>query len=119
VIKPQQLVVPHIHTREDEFSLVLHGQLGARVGEDDVTVDEGAFLFQPRNVLHALWNTTDTDLVLLVFIAPAGFEEFFREMGGLGRGAKPEDIHTINARYGHIPHPELIPELSDRYHLTL
>ena len=118
VIEPHRLVVPHIHTREDEFSFVLHGQLGARIGDDDVIVDEGAFLFQPRNVLHALWNMTDADVVLLVFIAPAGFEEFFREIGALGQAAKPEDIHDVNARYGHILCAELIPEISDRYQLT-
>ena len=118
VIAPHRLVVPHTHTREDEFSLVFRGQLGARIGDQDVVVDEGAVLLQPKNVLHALWNATDVDVVLLVFIAPPGFEGFFREMGALGRPAQPEVLHLISERYGHIPHPELIPELSQRYAVT-
>lgn len=62
-IGPHRLVMPHSHTREDEFSLVLRGRLGGRVGDRELVVDEGAFLFQPRQIMYALWNSTDVDLV--------------------------------------------------------
>ena len=116
---PAGLVPPHTHSREDEFSLVLHGRLGSRVGDRDLIVEEGAFLFQARQVLHALWNPTDIDLVLLVFITPPGFEDFFREMGALGDARTPAALHDLNVRFGHIPHPELIPEISRRHHVSL
>jgi mannose-6-phosphate isomerase-like protein (cupin superfamily) len=115
LIQPHRLVVPHTHTKEDEFSFVYRGQLGARIGEDDLLVEEGGLLFQPRNVLHALWNPTDVEVVLLVFITPPGFEGFFRDMGALDRPADPERVHDINTRYGHISHAELIPELTSHY----
>jgi uncharacterized cupin superfamily protein len=32
-VPPRTLVKPHMHTREDEFTLVLDGTVGARLGE--------------------------------------------------------------------------------------
>ena len=36
-IGPRTLVPPHVHQREDEFSYVLEGEIGARIGEQEVT----------------------------------------------------------------------------------
>ena len=115
VLGPGKLVVPHSHRGEDEFSFVFRGRIGGRVGDRDVVVEEGGFLFKPRGIVHALWNSTDVDAIVIEFISPAGFEGFFAEMGAL----RPEDgidvIREIGTRYGQTPHPELIQELSERY----
>ena len=34
-IKPRALVIPHVHEREDEFSYVLEGEIGARIGDQE------------------------------------------------------------------------------------
>jgi hypothetical protein len=47
-----------------------------------VKVDEGGFLFKPRGIVHAMWNPTDVEAVVLEFISPGGFERFFEEIGG-------------------------------------
>ena len=119
VIRPRELVVPHVHRDEDEFTLVLRGKIGGRVGDDDVEVEEGGILFKPRALVHALWNPTDTPAVVLEIISPAGFEGFFAEMGALAEGFDPEQAREIAARYGQTPHPELVPELSERYGVAL
>ena len=54
VLRPGKLVVPHAHLYEDEFSFVFRGRIGGRVGDQDVVVDEGGFLFKPKGIVHAL-----------------------------------------------------------------
>jgi quercetin dioxygenase-like cupin family protein len=59
-IPPRTLIKPHLHTREDEFSLVLAGPIGVRAG--DATTDDvqtGSWLVKPRSVPHAMWNVSD------------------------------------------------------------
>ena len=41
VLRPGELVIPHSHQNEDEFSFVFRG----RIGDHDVVVEEGGFLF--------------------------------------------------------------------------
>ena len=115
VLGPGRLVVPHSHQNEDEFSFVFRGRIGGRVGDQDVVVDEGAFLFKPRGIVHALWNPTDVDAIVIEFISPAGFEGFFEEMAALRAGADLNMVREIASRYGQTPHPELIAELSELY----
>jgi mannose-6-phosphate isomerase-like protein (cupin superfamily) len=47
VLGPGDLVLPHSHRDEDEFSFVFRGRIGGRIGDHDVTVEEGGFLFKP------------------------------------------------------------------------
>jgi quercetin dioxygenase-like cupin family protein len=119
VLGPGRLVVPHTHRNEDEFSFVYRGSIGGRVGHRDVLVEEGGFLFKPKGIVHALWNPTDTDAIVIEFISPAGFESFFKEMGALQTGATPETVKAIADRYGQTPHPELIAELSELYDVSV
>ena len=115
VLGAGKLVVPHSHRYEDEFSFVFRGRIGGRVGDQDVVVEEGGFLFKPRGIVHALWNPTDVDAIVIEFISPAGFEGFFEEMGALPAGAGADSVREIATRYGQTPHPELIAELSELY----
>jgi quercetin dioxygenase-like cupin family protein len=114
VLRPGELVMPHSHRDEDEFSFVFRGRIGGRVGDHDVVVEEGGFLFKPRGIVHALWNPTDVETITLEF-SPAGLEGFFEEIGRLQEGASPEIVGEIATGYGLTLHPELIPELSELY----
>lgn len=118
VLGPGKLVIPHSHQNEDEFSFVFRGRIGGRVGDQDVVVDEGGFLFKPRGIVHALWNPTDIDAIVIEFISPAGFEGFFEEMGALRAGTGFDVVHEIATRYGQTPHFELIDELAELYNVS-
>ena len=118
VLRPRELVMPHSHQNEDEFTFVYRGRIGGLVGEEEVEVEEGGFLVKPRGVVHALWNPTDHPVVVLEFISPAGFEHFFEEMGAL-TDADPKVMHDIAQRYGQRPHPELIAGLQERHDVHL
>jgi quercetin dioxygenase-like cupin family protein len=118
VLAPRELVIPHSHEREDEFTFVYRGRIGGLVGKEEAEVDEGGFLFKPRGIVHALWNPTDEPVVVVEFISPAGFEHFFEEMGAL-TDAEPRTVQEIAERYGQRPHPELISGLQERHHIHL
>src|SRR6266498_339417 len=44
------LVKPHNHSREDEFSLVLSGTVGVRIGDQVLEAGPGAYLAKPRGI---------------------------------------------------------------------
>ena len=119
VLRPGKLVIPHTHQNEDEFSFVFRGRVGGRVGDQDVVVEQGGFLFKAKVIVHVLWNPTDVDAIVIEFISPAGFEGFFEEMGALQAGAAPEAVREIVVRYGQVPYPELVAELSELYDVSL
>ena len=86
-IPPKTLVAPvHIHEREDEYSFVLEGRMGAKLGDDVVYAEAGDLAFKPRNQWHTFWNPDETPCRILEIIAPGGFENFFDEMATLMAG---------------------------------
>ena len=101
VLGAGDLVLPHSHRDEEEFSFVFRGRIGGRVGNHDVVVEEGGFLFKPRGIVHTIWNSTDIEATVLEFLSPAGLEGFFEETGR----ASPETVPEIATRYGFDPSP--------------
>src|SRR3954452_9247408 len=101
-MSPRALAAPlHLHTREDEYSFVLEGRMGALLGDEVVEAGPGDLVFKPRNQWHTFWNAGDEPCRILEIIAPAGFERFFEElvdMGGVA-GASPEALGELCARY--------------------
>jgi mannose-6-phosphate isomerase-like protein (cupin superfamily) len=81
---PRALAAPlHRHHREDEYSFVLSGTLGALLGDDVITAAPGTWVFKPRGQWHTFWNAGDTPSEIIEVISPAGFEEYFRELAAI------------------------------------
>ena len=121
-MSPRALAAPlHLHTREDEYSFVLEGRMGALLGDDVVEAGPGDLVFKPRNQWHTFWNAGDEPCRILEIIAPAGFERFFRELDALGGAieADPEALAALNERYGLEMQPETVPDLLDRFGLRI
>jgi mannose-6-phosphate isomerase-like protein (cupin superfamily) len=121
-MSPRALAAPlHLHNREDEYSFVLEGRMGALLGDDVVEAGPGDLVFKPRNQWHTFWNAGDEPCRILEMIAPAGFEHFFRELDGLGGALKadPAELAALNERYGLEMQPETVPELLERFGLQL
>jgi len=117
-MSPRALAAPlHRHTREDEYSYVLEGRMGALLGDDVVEAGPGDLVFKPRDQWHTFWNAGDEPCRILEIIAPAGFERFFAEIVGMGGVAQaaPEELARLNDRYGLEMRPETIPELVERF----
>jgi mannose-6-phosphate isomerase-like protein (cupin superfamily) len=117
-IPPRTLVAPlHLHEREDEYSYVLEGRMGAQLGDEVVYAEPGDLVFKPRNQWHTFWNAGDTTCRILEIISPAGFEHFFNELGEQMAEAKAvnvsgvPDISGLAAQYGHYHQPESVTRL--------
>lgn len=122
-IPPKTLVKPHIHTREDEFSLVLAGSIGARMGDD--TVEEmptGTWLVKPRDIPHAMWNLSDSPARILEIVMPGGIEAYFEQIAPVLMEHGPEwskRYDALAAEYGLTILDDWSNELQARYGITL
>jgi mannose-6-phosphate isomerase-like protein (cupin superfamily) len=115
---PRALAAPlHRHNREDEYSYVLEGRMGALLGDDVVTAGPGDLVFKPRSQWHTFWNDGDEPCRILEIISPAGFERFFAELVDLGGVANttPEHLADLCGRYELDMQPDSIPELIERF----
>jgi quercetin dioxygenase-like cupin family protein len=115
------LVRPHIHTREDEISIVLEGRIGFRSEDQEVVLGAGGYIVKPRNQVHAMWNAGDTTARMIEIISPAGFEGFFRGFADLN-DAGPIDLARVAelaAAHG-LPggDPPWLADVIERYDLT-
>ena len=121
-MSPRALAAPvHRHTREDEYSFVLEGRMGALLGDDVVEAGPGDLVHKPRNQWHTFWNAGDEPCRILEIISPAGFERFFQELSDLGGviEAGPDAVAELSERYGLEMQPETVPGLLERFGLQL
>jgi mannose-6-phosphate isomerase-like protein (cupin superfamily) len=121
-MSPRALAAPlHRHTREDEYSYILQGRMGALLGDEVVEGGPGDLIFKPRDQWHTFWNAGDEPCRILEIIAPAGFERFFAELDDLGGAleAEPQQLGELSARYGLEMQPDSVPELLERFDLRL
>jgi gentisate 1,2-dioxygenase len=110
----------HRHSREDEYSFVLEGRVGALLGDEVVLGEVGDLIFKPRGQWHTFWNDGSQPARILELISPAGFERYFAEMVELLRRAGPPEpsaLVDIAARYGLEVDRESIPQLTQKYGL--
>jgi mannose-6-phosphate isomerase-like protein (cupin superfamily) len=121
-LPPRALAAPlHRHTREDEYSFVVEGRMGALLGDEVLEAGPGDLVFKPRDQWHTFWNAGDEPCRILEIIAPAGFENFFEELVDLGgvTNVAPEQLGELNARYGLEMEPDSLPGLLERFNLRI
>ena len=121
-IEPLSLAAPyHTHTREDEYSIVVEGEVGFALDEKVIVGRPGDTIFKPRNLRHTFWNAGKEPARILEIITPAGFEEYFAEVAAVFAKPGPPDVSAlaaIAASYGLSLERETIPVLIERYGLT-
>jgi quercetin dioxygenase-like cupin family protein len=123
-LDPGRLIPPHIHYREDELSYVVSGEIGVRIGDRDYVAGPGSYVFKPRGIAHTFWNAGPGPAHLVELISPAGFEQFFAELGELVANTPPEEVPERRAEIAraydhHFVHPEWVPELKEKHGLKL
>ena len=105
VLAPGELGAPmHTHSKEDEYSFVLEGELTALIGGELVKAMPGSLVLKPRGLPHTFWNQGASPLRLLEIISPSEFEHYFDELAAIlasGRG-QPDTgaLRGLEGRYG-------------------
>lgn len=78
---PQSGPPPHYHTNMEEGFYVLEDKFSFQHNENFVNVSAGSFVHVSRCTVHKYKNTGDEVGKLLVIGIPAGFVDFFKELG--------------------------------------
>jgi quercetin dioxygenase-like cupin family protein len=73
----------HSHSRETEGFYVIAGQFSIQFGDYKIVTKPGAFLHSNKGITHAYKNIGNSTGHLLLQYMPAGFENFFAEVGTL------------------------------------
>jgi mannose-6-phosphate isomerase-like protein (cupin superfamily) len=122
LVAPRELAAPlHMHSREDEFTLVTEGRFGFLLGEEVFYAGRGELVRKPRNQWHTFWNAGDEPGRVLEVISPAGFEQYFHEIANCFPDDAPPDLDTMaqaNAQYGLQMDFESLPLLVERFNLA-
>jgi quercetin dioxygenase-like cupin family protein len=115
------LVPPHIHSREDEYSIVTQGEIGFRSGAREVVLGAGGYITKPRGELHTMWNAGKEPARMIEVISPSGFEGFFWELAELLAVGPPDPsvVAGLADRYGlTFGEADWLPDVIARYDLT-
>jgi quercetin dioxygenase-like cupin family protein len=120
-VQPGVLVPPHTHADFDEWSYVLEGVIGARIGDDEFDAPVGSYVLKPRAIPHTFWNAGPQPARIIEIITPAGFERFFEGLGGLFRESTftPERMAELAAEHGTTYFFDWVPDLEQRYGIEL
>ena len=101
LFEPRALAAPmHRHSREDEYTYVLSGRIGAVSAGTELIAGPGDLIFKPRGEWHTFWNAGDEPAGVLELISSAGLEELFRELGRFSTEPSPEELALLAGRYG-------------------
>jgi quercetin dioxygenase-like cupin family protein len=109
LLAPKGFASPlHIHRAEDEFFVVLSGEVRVQHGDEVLEAVAGSLIYGPRNVQHA-FRVDSAEARLLLFFGPAGVERFFRDGGKPARsmGLPPADEQFLDR--------EALKEIGNRY----
>ena len=71
---------PHVHHFEDEYFIILEGELRMLNGDEIITAKPGMVATLTRGYQHTFWNNTDQDVRYLLGIASGNFGVFFDEV---------------------------------------
>ena len=124
-LAPRSLAAPlHRHSREDEISYVLEGEMTVLADDEISTVPAGEFVVKGRNTWHTFWNARDEPLRFLEIIAPGEFAGLFEEVADLypldpEDGEKMAAYQALNERYGFEVDFESIPQLCAEHDLQM
>lgn len=124
LVPPGMFVPPHVHTREDEATYVLSGEIRATIGDQHVVVGAGGWLLKPRSVFHSFWNAGTTPAHVIEIVTPATLDDYFAELFRLAAAAYSDDaerraaIDAHHARHGITYDERRTRALCERYGLA-
>ncbi len=102
---PGSSIPVHLHEKEDELIFIQSGEGTARLGDERVPLRAGSTLFVPRGTWHAGQNTGTAIMNWVAIYSPAGFEQYFLDIGARTKDAPPprltlDQMQALDQRYG-------------------
>jgi quercetin dioxygenase-like cupin family protein len=67
---------PHTHSREDESYFILKGSIRYTIGDKRLTVNEGEYVYLPKDVPHS-FEILSEQAEMLMWLCPAGLDQWF------------------------------------------
>lgn len=124
-IAPRALAAEaHTHTREDEWSYVLDGEVGFSLTTSWL-LRRATWCPSRAGIRHAFWNAGDVPALVLELITPQGFEDFFDQAAVIAaEHPDPEDEaafpkwQRLFDAHGVAWEPETIAQLAERHGLA-
>jgi 5-methylphenazine-1-carboxylate 1-monooxygenase len=105
---PETFVPPHIHSSQDEYVLVLDGDLTLFDGESDHLASAGDLVRLPRGKPHGLFNRSGKALTCWFWVTPkAKLYDLFVGIDAMA-DQNPDDVVALSARHDveFLPPPE-------------
>jgi quercetin dioxygenase-like cupin family protein len=123
-LPPGAMIPPHTHSREDECSFVLEGELTCDIGGEIGVAVAGSYVFKPRGIPHAFYNAGTEPVRVLEILTPGGLERYFDEYEEIVSSEIDEEQRRkarveLGERYGITWHDERIPEAKARFGIGL
>jgi mannose-6-phosphate isomerase-like protein (cupin superfamily) len=69
-VGPHWIAPLHVHHGDDEAWYVLEGELGFRLGDEELVVGAGSAVLAPRGTPHTFWNAGDVEARYLLVMTP-------------------------------------------------
>lgn len=103
-VAPGASIPVHRHRNEDELIFIHTGRGTVTLGDERIDSTAGAVLYAPIGVWHGIENTGAETLTWCAVFSPAGFEQYFREVGVPPDGSvappSPDQVTAIGLKYG-------------------
>lgn len=129
ILEPGALAAPpHKHTREDEISIILEGEITIWEEGKINRFRAGEIAVKKRDILHTFWNEKSEPLRFLEVIAPGDFAGYFYEIDKIlpaennGEPLSEEimsKLQALNEKYAVEMDYEGIAPLMEAHGLTL
>jgi mannose-6-phosphate isomerase-like protein (cupin superfamily) len=105
-IQPGATIPTHKHLNEDEFFIFLKGTGSIEIDGSEFPVRPGTSGLVPRATWHSIHNNSSELLIFTFGYSPAGFEDFFRQIGTpkgmLFKAKTTEEIKMAAEKYGMV-----------------
>lgn len=123
-VAPGYMVPPHTHRDTDEWSYVLEGRIGARIGDDEFTAEPGSWILKPRGVMHTFWNAGPAPARIIELLTPGRFEDFYRREAAIAQDGEMTDeamgvLAALAEEFGTTADMTWVDDLAARYRLEL
>jgi 2-polyprenyl-6-methoxyphenol hydroxylase-like FAD-dependent oxidoreductase/quercetin dioxygenase-like cupin family protein len=99
VFPPDTFVPPHIHSTQDEYVLVLDGELTLFDGEADRVASDGDLVRLPKGKPHGLFNRSGQTLSCWFWVTPkAKLYDLFAGIDAMA-DQNPDDVVALSAQH--------------------